>query len=54
MFDLHCPQCDRTYLMDIAEMTSLRNTDHGLIATARCPLGHDVEHHFHAQLATTH
>lgn len=39
MFDHHCTACDRTQLIFPSQVTSLVNTDHGIIVAFECWCG---------------
>ena len=39
MFDHHCTACDRTQLIFTSQVTSLVNTDHGIVVGFTCWCG---------------
>ncbi len=41
MFDHHCTVCDKTQLIFPSQVTSLVNTDHGIIVAFTCWCGAD-------------
>lgn len=40
MLHIHCPQCDRRYLVGTRSIRSMHNTSEGVIVYVRCPEGH--------------
>lgn len=46
MFDIHCPACQRRYLMSESSVDSLRNTHEGPVASLSCYHGHHLNHYF--------
>ncbi len=46
MFDIHCPACQRRYLMSESSIDSLRNTHEGPMASLVCYHGHHLNHYF--------
>ncbi len=40
MLQIHCPDCDRQYLVGTRSILSIHNTSEGVIAYVRCPEGH--------------
>ena len=41
MFDHHCTACDRRQLIFPSQVTSLDNTDHGIVVSFTCWCGAD-------------
>ena len=39
MFDNHCSACDRRQLIFSSQVTSMSNTDHGIVVTYTCWCG---------------
>ena len=39
MFDAHCTACDKRQLIFPSQVTSLTNTDHGIVVTYTCWCG---------------
>ncbi len=39
MFDNHCTACDRRQLIFPSQVTSMSNTDHGIVVTYTCWCG---------------
>ncbi len=46
MFDIHCPACQRRYLMSESSIDSFRNTHEGPMASLVCYHGHHLNHYF--------
>lgn len=42
MYDIHCPTCDKRYLIGSRSITSFHNTSDGPIAYVTCPAGHHL------------
>jgi hypothetical protein len=41
MFDHHCTACEKRQLIFMSQVTSLSNTDHGIVVTFTCWCGAD-------------
>lgn len=39
MFDIHCTACDKRQLIFPSQVTSMSNTDHGIVVTYTCWCG---------------
>lgn len=39
MFDIHCTACDKRQLIFLSQVTSLVNTDHGIVVAYTCWCG---------------
>ncbi len=53
MFDIHCPVCDRRYLMGESSIESLSNTEDGPVAHLKCYSGHPLVRYFRAGVSRT-
>lgn len=40
MLQIHCPQCERRYLVGTRSIRSMHNTSEGVVVYVRCPEGH--------------
>ncbi len=53
MFDIHCPVCDRRYLMSESSIQHLHNTEDGPVAHLSCYAGHQLVRYFRADVSRT-
>lgn len=53
MFDIHCPVCDRRYLMGESSIELLTNSDEGPVAHLKCYSGHQLIRYFRAGASRT-
>lgn len=53
MFDIHCPVCDRRYLMSESSIQHLYNAEDGPVAHLNCYAGHQLVRYFRADVNRT-
>ena len=53
MFDIHCPLCNKRYLMSESSIQHMTNTKDGPVAHLTCYHGHRLVRYFRADVSRT-